>query len=178
MGFPLLSNYEKYWLYKEFPEEYLSIDTINKRRNNLIARNLIPDVSITTNNRMILVVAIDTHVDDWELRMLTSVETSLVINTLHEKGLRPEYKDDPIILTSDLSRISNAMLDSVSDVVIVYPINDNDDKHYEYISLLKELNNEPDAFFKREIRYGHNMQRLIQGYLADLWPELTKYKKA
>lgn len=171
-------NYEKSWLCKEFPEEYLSLKKINERRNKLIARNIIPNVPITADNIMILVVALDTHVDDWDLTLLTSIETSLVINAIHKDGLTQKYKDDPIILTSDLARISNAMLDSVSDVVIVYPINDNDDKHYEYISLLKELNNEPDAFFNREIRYGHNMQRLIQGYLADLWPNLTKYKEA
>lgn len=174
----MMFNYEKSWLCKEFPEEYLSLDKINARRNNLIARNLIPNVPITADNIMILVVALDTHVDDWDLTLLTSIETSLVINAIHKDGLTPAYQDDPVILTADLACIRNDLLDSVSDVIVVYPSNDNDDKHYEYISLLKELNNEPDAFFKREIRYGHNMQRLIQGYLADLWPKLTKYKEA
>lgn len=174
----MISNYEKSWLHKEFPSEYLDLVKINERRDKLIARNLVPAVTITKDNRIILVVTLDTHVDDWDLTLLTSIETSLVINAIHKDGPTPAYKDDPVILTADLSCIRNDMLDSVSDVIVVYPINDNDDKHYEYISLLKELNNEPDAFFDREIRYGHNMQRLIMGYLADLWPDLSKYKKS
>lgn len=167
-------------LWMEFPSEFHSLEKINARRKNLIDRGILRDVKITSDNNILLVVVLDTIKKDKHLELSTSVDLIKAINYYHTTSPALEFKSCPLLVTGDLSCISNNMLNSVSDVVVAWPDieAEPDNPHYCFISLLKELNNEPDAFFAREIRFGHNMRNLIVGTLADLWPKLTQYHPA
>lgn len=165
----------KSWLYENLvATNFLDLAMINKRRTELLGRGIIPNVAITEDTNIVVVVVLDTCPDDWELHLATLRETYRLIHSVSEHGSKKVLGAVPIIVSGDLSLISNAMLDYVSDVIVAYPVITTDINKYSFISLLKELNNEDDAFFSREIRYGHNMEKLVKATLYDCLPTLKK----
>lgn len=163
-------------LTRDFPKEYSDVKVINARRKRLIDDHLVPDVEITTDNMTVLCVVLKMSDLDAVGGMLhrkmisTFNEVIKTINTCNTH-FKIFFNRPRFLYTDDTSFITNDMLRYVADVVVAIA---DEDGRYTYVSLLKELNNEDDAFFSREIRWGHNMRKLITATFADSFDKLVE----
>ena len=163
-------------LTRDFPKEYSDVEVINARRKRLIDDHLVPNVEITTDNMTVLCVVLKMSDLDAVSGMLhrkiisTYSEVVKAVNTCNTH-FKIFFNRPRFLYTDDTSFITNDMLRYVADVVVAVA---DEDGRYIYVSLLKELNNTDDAFFSREIRWGHNMRKLITATFADSFEKLVE----